>query len=85
MNLPIKTFWLMNSSINRILAQRDMRDLTVAMCCQGSEAANDYREKLILEVGTVALVKDGSASVLAANSERDVAGFEELRAMASQM
>lgn len=79
MALPIKTFWLMNSSIERISAQKDLRSLTVAVCGQGSEAAQEYRQRLILEVGTI--VKLDSNPM---NAVRDEAGFAELKKLARQ-
>lgn len=79
MGLPIKTFWLMSNSIERISAQQDLRSLTVAVCGQGEEAAHDHRQRLILEVGTI--VKLDSNPM---NSVRDEAGFAELKKLAQQ-
>jgi hypothetical protein len=53
MNLPIKTFWMLNSNVERISAQKDMRSLTVAVCGQDGEASQSYKESLIAEVGTI--------------------------------
>lgn len=79
MDLPIKTFWLMSNNIERISAQRDLRSLTVAVCGQGGEAAHEYRQRLILEVGKI--VKLDSNPM---NAVRDEAGFEELKKLAQQ-
>lgn len=76
MRLPIKTFWLMNDSIDRIMAQKDMRALTVAVCGQNGEAAQEHRERLVLEVGAVAKTDE---------NQRDEKGFAELKKMADLM
>jgi hypothetical protein len=82
MALPIKTFWFMNATIDRINAQKDMRSLNVAVCGQGGEGATDYREKLILEIGTIVKVIDDPMS--AANTAHDKAGLADLKVMANE-
>ncbi|WKZ86345.1 hypothetical protein N5B55_05165 [Ralstonia pickettii] len=74
--MPIRRFWLMSNNINRLMAERDMRALSVAGSAQSGEGFTEYRQQLILEIGTV--LRDDPMS-----SERDEAGFEELRAMAA--
>lgn len=72
----------MNSNIDRIMAQGDMRSLTVAVCGQGGqEAAQDYRQSLVIEVGTVVKLEVNPVR----DAGRDEDGFAELRAMAQQM
>lgn len=78
MGIPIKTFWLLSENIERISAQKDIRTLSVAAYSQSGEAASEFREQLVLQVGTT--VKLESEPI----SERDVEGFEELRHMANQ-
>lgn len=75
--MPLKRFWLMSNNINRLMAEKDMRSLSVAGSAQSSEGFAEYRKQLIVEIGTV-LRDDAPVS-----SERDTAGFEELRAMAA--
>jgi hypothetical protein len=48
----MRTFWLLNSSVVRILAEMDMRQLTVASAAQSDEGARQVRERLVLEVGS---------------------------------
>lgn len=84
MKLPIKTFWLMSANIDRILAQKDMRALTVAVCGQGGEAAKDHRKQLVLEIGSVVKTDELSATKALMNAERDESGFAELKIMAAQ-
>ncbi|PLC44565.1 hypothetical protein C0Q88_07755 [Ralstonia pickettii] len=75
--MPLKRFWLMSNNINRLMAERDMRSLSVAGSAQSGEGFAEYRQQLILEIGTV--LRDDPLS-----TERDQAGFEELRAMAAE-
>lgn len=78
MNLPIRTFWLMNSNIDRILAQQDMRSLSVAVCGQGgAEAAQEYRKRLVIEVGTIVKLEENPIL----EAVRDEEGFEALKTM----
>lgn len=77
--LPIKTFWFMNASIDRINAQQDVRALSVAVSGQSGEMAVGHREQLVLEIGTVVTVIDDP--VKAASSELDKTGLAELKAM----
>jgi hypothetical protein len=81
MSVPIRAFWLMNFNIDRVQAQGDIRALTVAISGQDGEAAQDYRQKLVLEVGTIVKLEEGSVL----SEKRDEEGFSELREMAKQM
>jgi hypothetical protein len=81
MNVPIKTFWLMNYNIGRILALKDMRSLTVAVCGQSGEAASDHRQQLVIEAGTAVKLKIDPI----AEAKRDEIGFQALKEMAQQM
>lgn len=73
----LKTFWMMSGNIDRIMAQKDMRSLTVAVCGQGGEAAAEFRQRLVLETGTIVKVQMVHA--------RDEAGFQELKELAAQL
>jgi hypothetical protein len=79
MGLPVKTFWLMSGNIRRIRAGDDMRQLMTATAAQSAEGVGEYRQRLILDIGTV--FKDG----LIIDAERDEAGFAELKMMAAGM
>lgn len=77
MRLPIRTFWFMNQSIDRIMAQKDMRSLSVAVCGQGGGAATqEYRQRLVIEQGEVFKLKFDPVNV-----ERDEEGFQALKTM----
>lgn len=71
--MPVKRFWLLSANIDRIEAHRAIRQLTIAASAQSS-AANDCREAMLAEIGTVAT---GSA-------EKDEAGLSMLKKMSSQ-
>lgn len=80
--MPVRTFWFMNSNIDRVQAQKDMRSLTVAVCGQGGgEAAQTFRERLVIEAGTVVKLKFDPIR----EAVRDEEGFSALRNMANTM
>ena len=79
MNMPIKTFWLLNSCIDRIHAQDDMRSLTVSSASQSSEGSQEFRSQLLLELGTVVSV-DQELEV-SKDGQSNLAGFAELKAL----
>jgi hypothetical protein len=72
MRLPIRVFWLMHGSINRILAEKDLRALVVAGT-QTEDAMKSVRKHLIIEMDGA----DTCASELL--DERDEEGVEELK------
>lgn len=77
MRLPIRTFWFINQSIDRIQAQKDMRSLSVAVCGQGGgAAAQEYRQRLVIEQGEVFKLKHDPMI-----AERDEEGFQALKSM----
>lgn len=78
MDLPIKTFWLMNENIDRIQAQKDMRSLTIAFSAQSQAAADQFRQRLIAETGTIVKLERGTGRAFI-HEERDEAGFAELK------
>lgn len=79
MEMPIKTFWLMFSNIRRIRAGDDVRHLMTAAAAQSAEGVKELRDKLVLEIGHVA----SESPVI--DTQRDEAGFAELKAMAAAM
>lgn len=79
MQLPIMAFWLMSGNIRRVRASSDMRGLAMNLAAQSSEGAQDYQERLILELGTV------TSAPVVLDTERDEEGFEELKAIAAAM
>lgn len=85
MALPLKTFWLMSGNVDRVMAQSDMRALTVSVCGQAGEAAKEYRARLVIEIGTIVKVEQTETSKpLPYDATRDEAGFAELRMLSKQ-
>lgn len=77
MEVPINAFWLLNSSISRLSAEKDIRALTVASSTQASEMLKQTRENLVVEMGEVAKISPVISAV------RDEQGFQKLKAMAA--
>ena len=67
MNLPIRTFWLMSSNINRLFAERDMRLLSVTAAVNSSEGMKEKVDELTAEIGRVTLFEEVFDSVGMAN------------------
>lgn len=78
MRLPIRAFWLMNGSINRILAEKDLRSMSVAVSTQSDEGFRKAQSDLVLELGEV--VVGPASSPMDAKRDED-AGIK-LRALA---
>jgi hypothetical protein len=57
LDMPIKRFWLMNSSIERVSAQQNIRQVMVGLSSQGGEAAQETVDRLTVEMGTVIIGK----------------------------
>lgn len=74
MKLPINAFWVMHASINRILAEKDLRQLSIV----GSQTESSMRARqdhLIIEM-------DGDqVKSLEISTERDEEGIADLKAM----
>lgn len=75
MSLPIRAFWLLNSSIVRLMAEHDIRNLTVVSSAQATDAIRQTRENLAVELGEVVKIDPVASAV------RDEQGFAELKAM----
>lgn len=72
MKLPMKAFWLMSDSINRVSAVSDMRSLSIMVTAQmGGADVNGAMERLSREVGVVSVEK----------AEMDINGLNQLKLM----
>jgi len=80
LDTPIKTFWLLSSNIERITAQKDLRELTVLAHSQSVEGATELTKRLIDEIGLIAKEAKGSSRAVF-SEERDEEGFAALKAM----
>jgi len=54
LKLPLRTFWLLSKSINRIEAERGLRSLSIAQASQSSEGFKAAYKRLEEEVGEAA-------------------------------
>lgn len=77
MNMPVRRFWVLNSSIDRINAQEDVRYTTNAIVAAASDGnaykshISDLREKI------------GRVMTVMTQPEFDRAGYERLKALAN--
>lgn len=51
--LPLRTFWLLSKSINRIEAERGLRALSIASASQSSDGFKAAQKNLQAEIGEV--------------------------------
>lgn len=58
MQLPLRAFWFLSGSIDRLAAEEDLRALTIASSVQSGEAYKRTHQDLLNRVGTVAKYKD---------------------------
>lgn len=80
MELPVQTFWAMNSNVGRLLAETDLRNLSVGVSTQSEDNFKSTRETLMKEMGEMFKT---NINPLAA--ERDEEGFQELKTLAALM
>lgn len=81
MRLPVRAFWLMNSGVVRILAEKDMRLVAVQTARNGGEQMDSVMRNLTIEMGDVGKVSVESQL----NEVRDEEGFSALKSLAAMM
>ncbi len=81
MSLPIRAFWLMNSNIGRLLAERDLRGLSLATAAQSGEGTQEIRQHLVIEMGDVGKCENDDALT----AKRDQQGVDELKSLSALM
>lgn len=81
MCLPIRAFWLMNSNVGRLLAEKDLRAMSVQSTRHGGEVLETVRNSLVIEMGDVGKTKQ----VERIDEVRDEQGCAELKALAALM
>lgn len=80
--MPIRRFWLLHKSIDRIAAERDQRQLqTLVAIHVGGESVSKYHDSLMKQVGDVAVIDKVRAAL---NEKIDRKGIGELLAMRKQ-
>lgn len=82
MALPIRAFWLMCECINRVQAEFDIRQLSIAASAQSGEGYAEYRKSLVLEITGG---KGEQPLPVEYDTTRDQEGFEELKLLAAMM
>lgn len=79
MALPMKTFWMLNRNISRILAEKDLRAFQIAVSTQTGEAALELQKRLIDEFDNPYRTNKSAVPVI--DEERDEVGFAQLKNM----
>lgn len=51
--MPVRIFWMMSNQVHRLMAEEDIRALSVAVHCQSADGSKEYRELLEREMGQV--------------------------------
>lgn len=79
--LPMKTFWMLNRNISRVLAEQDLRAFHLAVSTNSGEAAAALHTKLLKEFDNPyhMAVEPENEAVL--DEERDEIGFAQLKSM----
>lgn len=76
--MPIKTFWMMHKNIDRLMAEADLRMLSVFAYGQSGEGIETFSENMRKQMGQVAIIDE----VKVAMSENvDSEGLETLKSM----
>lgn len=81
MRLPMKTFWMLNKNIGRILAEKDLRALEVGFAVQSGEAAQALHTKLTIEFDNPYHIDPEVQAAEIVDEKRDEAGFAQLKLM----
>lgn len=76
--MPLRSFWVMSAQINRVSAERELRDLNILIGSQSKEGIEDTRDRLLKEMGQVTTGTEP-------HWERDEEGFEDLKHLASML
>jgi hypothetical protein len=73
LRMPMRRFMFLNAQINRLLAEKDLRDLGTATAAQSPDGTKNLQERLVLELGETVKVdpleaepEEGAISTLAA-------------------
>jgi hypothetical protein len=78
MDLPMKTFWMLNRNIGRLLAEQDLRSFAIAVSSQNGEAGMALQKKLIDEFDNPYRMENSGPAI---DEERDEEGFAQLKNM----
>jgi len=75
LRMPINRFWLLESNIQKLQAERDIRQMRLLLGAQSTQT-RELAEQLSSELGTV---------VIETNPDRDVEGIKRLKQLAKLM
>jgi hypothetical protein len=64
MGMPTRRFWFLNSCIPRIMSERELRQIDVLVCTQSSENYAGHRQRLIIEMGTIAISNEADPDAM---------------------
>lgn len=82
MAIPMKTFWMLNRNISRVLAEQDLRAFQLAVSTQSGEAASALHTKLLNEFDNpYRMDKTAEVAEVVIDEQRDEAGFAQLKLM----
>jgi hypothetical protein len=81
MTLPMKTFWMLNRNISRVLAEQDLRAFQLAVSTQNGEAASALHTKLLSEFDNPYRMDQEAEVAEVIEEQRDEAGFAQLKLM----
>lgn len=73
MNMPVKAFWALSNAVVRVMAEQDMRALSVAVHATSGEGAEKFRDHLQQQMGAVTIQE----------TEFDQSGYNDLKRMAA--
>ena len=87
MALPLRAFWLLSGNIDRIMAQKDMRAMSVAMVAQSTgEGVQAFRSQLVVEAGIIVKLEGIGVNVTEnpLDAQPDEGAFALLQGMGNQ-
>jgi len=74
LDLPLRTFWMMSNNINRISAEEDIRNLSVATGSQSEKGFKQVSEALKEEMGEIFKRSEESEVMESLSKLRKLAG-----------
>lgn len=78
LRMPIRRFWLLHRSIDRLQAEQDLRLLAISVGAQSAEGYKSTSERLRAEQGKVVVYDEVQRAF---SKPRDVAGLMALKSM----
>jgi hypothetical protein len=76
--MPVKTFWMMHKNIDRLMAEADLRMLSVIAYGQSGEGVETFSKDMRKQMGQVAIIDEAKVAM---TEDVDSEGLESLKAM----